>query len=362
MSLRISCWLIRCARVRNGLNFHGLKFLMSGIGFLPGFWGLVAFCMGWTLTACASAASAPPIVVRSVDGTDYATLESVALNYQLKMAWKPGADTLLLSNRWVQARFFINARRCELDGVCVYLSHEVIRSNNTPMLAYRDLATVLRPLLFPAKRKPPKQIRVVAIDPGHGGRDPGNQNGLQKEKDYTLKLARELRDRLQHCGLKVVMIRDDDRFVQLEDRPYKAKIHSADVLLSLHFNSVSRSNSQLRGSEVFCLAPEGAQSTDGNSEGIPTIRYSGNKQDSQNILLAYHVHKALIRNLNMEDLGVRRARWVVLRNAEMPAILIEGGFMSDPQDARRIYSDQQRKQLAQAILDGFLAYKRLMER
>ena len=84
--------------------------------------------------------------------------------------------------------------------------------------------------------------------------------------------------------------------------------------------------------------------------------------DRKNALLAFQLQKSLVNNLDVEDLGVRRARWIVLRQAEMPAALIEGGYLSDPQEARKIYSPSYRKQLAQAILDGVLAYKRLVER
>jgi N-acetylmuramoyl-L-alanine amidase len=80
------------------------------------------------------------------------------------------------------------------------------------------------------------------------------------------------------------------------------------------------------------------------------------------MLLAYHVHRALVEGGGLADRGIRRARFVVLRGAAMPAILIEAGFMSRPEELRRIRDPQHRRQTAQAILDGLFAYKRLLER
>ncbi|MCK6499621.1 MAG: N-acetylmuramoyl-L-alanine amidase, partial [Nitrospira sp.] len=91
--------------------------------------------------------------------------------------------------------------------------------------------------------------------------------------------------------------------------------------------------------------------------------WAGNARDRENLLLAYHMQRSLLQRLpGTADRGVRRARFLVLRLAEMPAILIEGGFMSNAGDARWIYSETGRGRMAQAILDGIQAYKRQVER
>ena len=94
---------------------------------------------------------------------------------------------------------------------------------------------------------------------------------------------------------------------------------------------------------------------------IGASRKVGNRNDDKNMLLAYELQKSLVGHLNVEDRGVRRARFEVLREAEMPAALIEGGFMSNPADARRIYDAGFRQQMAQAIVTGILAYKNKVE-
>jgi N-acetylmuramoyl-L-alanine amidase len=80
------------------------------------------------------------------------------------------------------------------------------------------------------------------------------------------------------------------------------------------------------------------------------------------MLLAWQIQKALVHNLPVEDRGVRRARFAVLRNAPVPAVLIEAGFMSNPQESKRIFDPQYRRRMARAIADGILAYNRLVER
>jgi N-acetylmuramoyl-L-alanine amidase len=85
---------------------------------------------------------------------------------------------------------------------------------------------------------------------------------------------------------------------------------------------------------------------------------TGNAQDERNVLLAYQLQKSITRSLPLKDLGLKRAPFAVLRLAHMPAILIEGGFLTNPTDARNIYDSVFRKRMARAIVDGILAYQR----
>jgi len=131
--------------------------------------------------------------------------------------------------------------------------------------------------------------------------------------------------------------------------------------LSLHFNSVETSRTVVRGAEVYCLTPVGASSTNARGEGANAGWCPGNRNNNKNLYLAYQVQKALTRNLTVDDRGVRRARFAVLRDATMPGVLIEAGFMSHPEEGRRIFDTAYRRQMARAIVDGLLAYKRAVE-
>ena len=131
--------------------------------------------------------------------------------------------------------------------------------------------------------------------------------------------------------------------------------------MSLHFNAAPTSASTVRGAEVYCLTPAGAPSTNAQGEGAGAGWFAGNRFNEKNMFLAYQVQKSLTKNLAVEDRGVHRARFAVLRDAAMPAVLIEGGFMSHPVEGRKIFEAAYRREMARAIVGGLLAYKRQVE-
>lgn len=263
-------------------------------------------------------------------------------------------------SKWARLTFEIDSRRAEIDGVAVYLSVIVAARNGEVYLSPLDLQTVFHPVLYPVRSVPPPKIRTICLDAGHGGNDPGKQASGNVEKKYTLKLAEELRDKLVDAGFKVVLTRTTDKSVELADRPDFARRKGADLFVSLHFNSFSTGDAQ--GVEVYCLTPAGASSSNARGEGAESTSYPGNKMNSKNMLLAYQLQKNLTRNLGLDDRGVRRARFVVLKTATMPAVLIEGGFMTNSEELKRIIDPERRKEMAAAIVDGVLAFKRLVER
>jgi N-acetylmuramoyl-L-alanine amidase len=244
----------------------------------------------------------------------------------------------------------------------VFLSFPVVRDRGEVRVASKDVDLVLNPILRPAKNKPGQRVRTVALCAGHGGKDPGNHvhDGREQEKYYTLVLAREVSSRLNKVGIKVVMIRDSDQFIELEDRPLMAKRAKADLYVSLHYNTATNDDPTPQGSEVYCLTPTGTESTNGSP--VRNQVESGNRNDSRNVLLAYLVQKRLVQQMGMTDRAVRRASFVVLKDATMPAVLIEAGFMSNPNELKRIKDPTYRGRVAQAIVDGVLAYKRETER
>lgn len=254
-----------------------------------------------------------------------------------------------------------DARRAEINGVQVWLAFPVLERNGSVLISETDLSDTIGPVLSPPTVPRGFRIDTICLDPGHGGKDPGERAGSNEEKKYTLLLAQEAAAQLRAAGFKVYLTRGSDSYVDLSTRPAIARRHEADLFVSLHFNSTEESRNEVKGVEIFCCTPAGATSTNARGEG-DTRWVAGNRNDEKNMLLAYLMQKSYTKSLDTEDRGVKRARFQILREATMPAILIEGGFMSHPAEGRKIYESSYRKQMAHAIVEGVLAYKRAVQK
>jgi N-acetylmuramoyl-L-alanine amidase len=323
-------------------------------------------CFGLAgLGLAAAKQPAPTLPTVSLYGHEFVSLESWASTQRLTLRWTRTDGEVRLTNRWAKLAFTVDSRRAEINGLKVWLSAPITPYRQGLYVATLDLATLLQPLLQPAHNQPGHRVRTIALDPGHGGKDPGFQVGAEREKKHTLLLARQVQGLLEEAGLKVVLTRSTDRFIDLSERTAIARHRRADLFVSLHYNASNpgkNSKNSSKGIEVYCLTPAGAQSTNVQGTDAPARAAPGNVLNAKNILLAYQLQSALVRNLDAEDRGVRRARFQVLREATMPAVLIEGGFLTDPKEAQEILSPAYRAEMARAIVDGILAYKRLVER
>lgn len=292
---------------------------------------------------------------------DYVSLSEWARANVFSVHWLERDKTVELSRRGTQLTFNVesrsDARRAQINGVQVMLAFPIIYQNGRASISQIDLSETLGPVLSPPRNPRGINIKTICIDPGHGGNDPGYQVGANDEKKYTLLLAQEVRSQLKAAGFKVVLTRTTDVKIPLEERTAIARKAGADLFVSLHFNAFP-DDKQVRGTEVYCCTPAGAYSFNSKGEGDRQW-VVGNRNDEKNMLLAYQMQKSYEKNLGLEDRGVKRARYQVLREATMPAILIEGGFMSNPSDGRKIFDSAYRKQMAKAVVDGILAYKRI---
>jgi N-acetylmuramoyl-L-alanine amidase len=208
-----------------------------------------------------------------------------------------------------------------------------------------------------------KRITTICIDPGHGGKDAGNRVGGpffgRSEKTYTLALAIEVGTQLKKLGYNVILTRNKDTFVDLPIRPDIGNQRGADLFVSLHFNATQTGKNEVWGPETYCITPVGASSSNAQGEGANHGPCAANRVEDKSLLLAYQVQKALVGNLGVPDRSVRRARFAVLRDAEMPAILIEGGYMTHPTEGKKIFDAAYRQRMATAIVKGILAYQKL---
>jgi N-acetylmuramoyl-L-alanine amidase len=299
---------------------------------------------------------------RAVVRPNYVSLGEWARANVSTVHWLERDKTLGLSRRGMQLTFNLDsrsdARRAQINGVQVLLALPVLYQNGHALISQIDLSETLGPVLSPPKSPRGFNVKTICLDPGHGGNDPGYQFGANDEKKYALLLAQEVRAQLKTAGFDVVMTRTTDVKIPLEDRTLIARKKGADLFLSLHFNATEQGRNEVKGTEIFCLTPAGATSSNARGEG-DTRWVTGNRNDEKNMLLAYEMQKSYKNNLAIEDRGVKRARFQVLREATMPAILIEGGFMSHPAEGRKIFDPAYRRQMAKAIVEGIQSYKRI---
>jgi N-acetylmuramoyl-L-alanine amidase len=210
-----------------------------------------------------------------------------------------------------------------------------------------DLTKVIEPVLRPSRIRDATVIDSVVLDPGHGGFDNGATSIWGCEKNFALDVALRTRPLLQAQGLTVYMTRQSDEFIPLEDRVRFANIHPTALFIAIHFNSGS---TEANGIETYTLAPRGVPSmaADGPmaSDMFPC---PGNVCDAENMALACATHASLICHSQLYDRGIKRARFVVIRDITIPGVLVEGGFLSNPGDARLIATQEYRQAEAECI-------------
>ena len=239
------------------------------------------------------------------------------------------------------------------DGMELHLGFEPQWINGQPFIHVLDLKKNIEPLLQPLPAIQ-KTNPVIVIDPGHGGLNTGTRSVVdgECEKEFTLDWARRLEPLLASNGWQVFLTRTNDVDISLSNRVAFAELHKADLFLSLHFNAARPgASAEQKGVETYCLTPAGMPSTlKREYEDDPALVFPNNAFDAQNLQYAVRLHRALLQGSSAADHGIRKARFMgVLRGQIRPAILIEGGYLSDPHEARQIANPGYRQLLAEAV-------------
>jgi len=312
---------------------------------------------GCFLLLLAVALFAPAARAAFINGHGYVAVTDWAAMKGFRTAAR-SAGEITLTNRTARLVLNKDSHTAGINGENVVLSFPVAVDKGTFLVAALDFSKTIEPLVF-APQFAGKKIITIVLDPGHGGKDPGNRVGGRNEKTATLALAGVLRDQLTAAGFHVILTRTKDSFVELSGRPDTANRAHADLFVSLHFNATVSGKTDVSGPETYCITPVGASSSNAQGEGASYGATPANVSEKKSLLLAYQVQRALVRNLDVEDRSVRRARFAVLRDAEMPAILIESGYMTHPVEGKKIFNPVYQKQMAAAIVKGIQAYQRL---
>lgn len=299
--------------------------------------------------------------VKRFDGRDYVSIDKVADFYSLPRDVSPVDKNLSLARARRSLLLTQDSRVVEINGVKYVLSFPVVEKEGKYWVSRMDLGKTIEPAFRPEVVPNLKTFNTVVIDPGHGGHDKGAASAYEVEKNFSLDVARRVRDELLKAGLNVFMTRNSDAFVELQDRAALANAKQNAIFVSIHFNASP--NLAATGLEIFSVTPRGAPSTEYDELLVrDMVQEYGNANEVQSFVLAHSIYHCLQGSkLNMFDRGLKRARFAVLRLTKMPAVLIEGGFLSNSVDARLVANKEWRTKYAKAIATGILEYRRLAE-
>lgn len=299
----------------------------------------------------------------TINGHAYVSLPEVAKRFGMDHRWLSANSHAEIASKWSSLKFKLHQRYFQFNGQRVYLGVPIALHKQNLYISERDYAQTLKPLLFPHRFDPKPKLYHIVIDAGHGGKDGGAQNsGLKlKEKSLALDLSKRLKTKLERYGYKVTMTRDNDRFIDLKDRPAIANKLNADLFISIHFNAVD--SSKVDGAECFVMTPAGHPSTNHSKVTSGAKKtYPGNQDNPWSLLAGYHIQKEMVGSTNASDRGLKRARFAVLRDLKCPGVLVEGGFITHPREGRNIGSAAYREKIADGIVSGILQYQKALNR
>jgi N-acetylmuramoyl-L-alanine amidase len=298
--------------------------------------------------------------VVNIEGREYVTLESFAEGLGLSSPVSLATEFAMTgSNGSLVVK--TGGRQAIVSGVRHWMSYPARTLGTAGLVSRMDVERTLSPAWQSVSVKGLRPVTTVVLDPGHGGHDRGARSVFGVEKDYALDVAVRVRKRLEKAGLKVVQTRLGDTFVPLESRPAMARKYPNSIFVSIHFNSAA-GNPAANGLEIFALSPLGAPPT---GQRIPQARDQrrerGHAWEPMSFVLTNTIYHSLMGKMPAFDRGVKRARFVVLKEAAVPAVLIEGGFLTNAAEAARIATPSWREAYAEAIAAGILEYKKLAE-
>ncbi len=173
---------------------------------------------------------------------------------------------------------------------------------------------------------------TVMVDAGHGGKDPGTSSGTVDEKDVALVIARLVKSYLEESEVTVVLSRDDDTFIDKYDRAAMANESEVDLFVSIHCNYLEE-RTDISGVETY---------------------YMENSKDGEQF--ATMVHNQILSVTKANDMYVRSNDFVVIRETNMPAVLVETGYLSNKEDAQRLISQEYQSKIAYGIAAGIIEY------
>lgn len=320
------------------------------------------------------------VFVVPVAAADSVPLGQVLDRTGAKLAWDAYLDRGTLSRGTTMLSFSPGRRSAVLNGTeTVFLGEIEAREGGVYFSeeAVSRLESVFSP---PERSEDQRYVTAIFIDPGHGGKDPGTvgthtidgQKVVLHEKDIVLEVSKRLRDRLaqRYPDKEVILSRDSDEYLTLEERTERANEvdvakNEAIIYLSIHANASL--NREAKGFEVWYLPPEYRRRNlvDSKNAGVNdpdvlnilnTIREE--ELTIESVLLAQNIVTELDRQIGdvSGNRGIKEESWYVVRNAKMPSVLVELGFVTNPDEAQNLQKSDYLNKLANGIYNGLITF------
>lgn len=344
---------------------------------------IILFCTSLLIfSGCATVPRQEQFPAYSVNGTDYYSLVSLCGAKGLSYEYDEFTRIITITGSSHRVTLRVGDGLVLVDGEPKKFDEPADLYQGMIVIPYKIKEQVLD-RLFKDKTVPPAasaaftKIKKIVIDPGHGGYDPGaiGKSGL-KEKDVNLDIAKRLHNILKSEGIEVVMTRSDDTFISLPARGRIANGCDADLFISVHANA-NRVKS-MSGFEVYYINPnigDAARSLSsakkdelnfsqecftGPSPQVKAILWDMiyTHARAEAIELSSSICRSARKSLDAEVLGVKKGRYTVLKEAHMPAVLIETGFLSNSKEERMLNNAYYRQKLAEVIAEGIRDYGR----
>lgn len=250
-------------------------------------------------------------------------------------------------------------------------------SSILPAKRYKSPRVTPKKITKKSKSVNTKRDKLIVIDAGHGGHDTGAIGGGKREKDLVLQISKRLEKQLRNLGYRVAMTRKDDRFLKLQQRTKIADKKNASIFISIHANSVpKRKRNKIHGVETFFLQNTRDAKSQRIAERENKAVLKGTTKLSRSVILdsvlsgpkivqsnklAIDVQRRIITNLRkrykgVKDGGVRHAPFWVLVGASRPSILVEVGYISHPNERKRLFMPRYQELIAKGIAEGVDIY------
>ncbi len=321
----------------------------------------------------------------SINKKSYFPISAVCRYYGFSWEWDGFSRVITLKKEGMSIKLFpgsslvlYNDRSIDLKApIILHDGLVMVPASFARLFMLTQEKTGPAPVKYQAKKEGFYAIKKIIIDAGHGGKDPGASvhHGL-REKEINLDVAKRLARELRRKGIQVVMTRDTDVFYSLYRRAEIANKNNGDFFICIHTNAARTRSAH--GAEEFYLssgyddfskasgirgnaaAKFAKKSEYKNSHDLNTILWDMalTEDRKESVEMAYSIAKEFKRMLNLRTRFVHGARFVVLKDTQMPAILIEVGYITNPTENARLNNPFYRQMLAEAIASGIMNYKK----